>query len=205
MLRFLRFVGLASCLVFIGTAAKANDLNRVRGDDALLTLQVPTFIAPGGSDPDAIEPYFDVAGRVVRLSTTKGITFDPGPRAENFDQDEFDSALKAYASVGDCLLEDEQEKAQPDLTRFDWKALPNHGAAYACFLLIVSSYEKGAGVLWWMASQGMMIKRANGPYYLPGVNELGRRTLSEDMGLALRRLSRASLWRSRTHVAVWRV
>lgn len=190
MLRsILAALALAVALVSAGTAsAQIANIEHVLGDRALLTLQVPTYISPTTGDPDAIEPYYDNAGRVVRLATVAGTTFrlSPATALENFNQAEYDAALERYPSVRDCLIEQERDKPQPNLAWFDWENMPNHGAAYACFVLIFTSYDTAFDVMWWMTQQRMEVVRRYAKYRVGGpadhITDLER---SEDFGLRL--------------------
>lgn len=184
----LTFAVAVMALGWMPAEADLSNIEHVKNDQALLTLQVPTWIPATDSDTDAVEAYFDSAGTVVRISTNENMTFrlSPATALENFEQDEYDAALTEYRSVRDCLVESERDKQQPDLTRFDWTAMPNHGAAYACFVLIFTSYRTAADVMWWMASQRMLIRRGYGKYRIGGpADHISQLSFSRDFGVGL--------------------
>ena len=180
---------LLSLYILISEAhAQIANIEHVKDDPQLLSLQIPVWVPVEDGDKDAVEPYFDTAGRVVRLSSVSGVSFrlSPATALENFDKDDYAAALEAYPSVRDCLIESERSKPKPDLTRFDWTNMPNHGTAYACFVLIFTSYETAADVMWWMAAQGMFIQRGYGKYRLGGPAEhVSELKISKEYGLYL--------------------
>ncbi len=164
------------------------DIEAVENDPSIMNMQIRTVAPAYGDLVDAVEHYFDRAGRVVRLSTTKHnqmrhpVSFSK----ENFNQAEYNAASSRYLSVKDCLIERERQEAQPDLTRFDWENIPNHGAAHLCFQLVFTSYETAADVHWWLARQRMIVGRHFTRYRLPESSEANSRNkMSKDFGLTI--------------------
>ncbi|MEM7061289.1 MAG: hypothetical protein AAF557_27235 [Pseudomonadota bacterium] len=160
---------LATCWPTLATG-QINNIEHVQKDQALLTLQVATWVPQDGHDPGAVESYYDSAGKVVRLSSAETIPFRlrfPSLRP-NLNEDEYQEGLTLFPSVRDCLLTSERDNTQPDLTRFDWSKMPNHSAAQVCLIWIFTSYDKAADVLWWMAKQRMTVQRFYGRHLYDG-------------------------------------
>ena len=187
-----RVFGLNALVVCLLTplvvSAQIPNVEHVKDDRQLLSLQIPVWVPGEDGDKDAVDPYFDSAGRVVRLATVYGVNFrlSPATALENFNQKDYDAALKRFRSIRDCLVDSERSKPNPDLTSFDWASLTDHGAAYACFVLIFSSYETAADVMWWMVAQRMSVRRSYAKYRFgkPSDSLLDLQR-SEDFGLIL--------------------
>ena len=126
----------------------------------LLTLFVFLMLLNGSAQ--AFEPYEDSAGTVIRHSseTTEPYLFQGKPaKSHNKEhiRHRYAGSIKDFSRVADCLIKDESQKPQPDLTKIDWNKINTNEDAAVCLLRIASSYSKPQDMEQWMELQGFEV------------------------------------------------
>lgn len=110
-------------------------------------------------DKDDFKPYRDTAGMVVRHATEQTHPFlfrgeEVGISPHEKHRKKYAPSIRKFSSVQDCLQRAERRKAQPDLTKIDWRGIDTNEDAAVCLFRIASSYATPKDMENWMNEQG---------------------------------------------------
>lgn len=129
---------------------------------ALLIILFISFVVIAAPDIDATRaecigqteiqiPYKDLADEKTQPFVAFGSPLTP----ESYDFKNYQKSIERFPEVKSCLTQSEQQKAMPDITRFDWRKINNDHDAKVCLFRVFSSIGDPKNADSWLKTQGI--------------------------------------------------